>query len=272
MSAVATAEGSPVGVAAYGPWSDPDRRAVWAGRALAAVVFVLLVDVLWTTVGIATIGGLVPVPGPTWFDDYDRVTQAVAVTYLATIFAAAIAFIRWQRGAIRNLLHLGCERPEYGPTIAAFGWVIPLVSLVLPLLSLREIARWSRPPGASSAGALLGWWWGGWLVSGFVASAATVAFKLAETATGWIVAATIDIAASLGLVAAAVLAIKVVRTLTGWQHRARAARAAAPAPPAVAVAETAAETATETETAAAIRVSGSGSDQGPASRGGDQRQ
>lgn len=268
MSAVATAGGSRVGLAAYGPWSDPDRRAVWARRALATVVFVLLVDVLWTIVGIATIGGLAPVPGPTWFDDYDRVTQAVAVTYLATIFAAAIAFIRWQRGAIRNLLHLGCERPEYGPTIAAFGWVIPLVSLVLPLLSLREIARWSRPPGATSAGALLGWWWGGWLVSGFVASAATVAFQVSETATGWIVAATIDIAASLGLIAAAVLAIKTVRTLTGWQHRARAARAGAPAPTAAAAA--AAETVAETvaETAAAIRDQRAGA----ATSGSDQRQ
>ncbi|HSN57706.1 MAG TPA: DUF4328 domain-containing protein [Candidatus Sulfomarinibacteraceae bacterium] len=234
MSALATADGGRVGFAAYGPWSDPDRRAVWAGRTLAAVVFVLLVDVLWTIVGIATIGGLAPVPGPTWFDDFDRVTQVVAVLYLATLLAAAAAFIRWQRGAIRNLLHLGCERPEYGPTIAAFGWFIPLVSLVLPLLSLREIARWSRPQGALSAGALLGWWWGGWLISGFVASAATVAFQVFETATGWIVAAAIDIAASLGLIAAAVLAIKVVRNLTDWQPRARAARAGAPAPTAVA--------------------------------------
>jgi hypothetical protein len=211
---------------AYGPWVDPGRRARFAVAGLAAVVFSLVVDLLWTVVGIATVGGLVAAPSDAWFDHYDTITMVTAWLYIAGLVVAALTFIRWQRAAIRNLAFLGCERPDTGPGFATAGWFIPIASLVVPLLSLREIARWSRPTGAGSAGALLGWWWGGWLVSGLTVSAASAAFSFGDEVPIWLAAATADAVGSLGLVATAVLAVKIVRTLTGWQRRSREARVA----------------------------------------------
>lgn len=215
---------------AFGPWSDPGRRASFACAALAAVAYVLLVDTLWTLVGIATVGGLVAAPATTWFEGFDLVTRAVAVVYLTTLSIAAVAFIRWQRVAIRNLLFLGCRHPEHGTGIATAGWFIPFVSLVLPWLSLREIARWSRHPGAGSASALLGWWWGTYIISGFVATTASVGFQLGSTSTIWVFAAAVDAVGSIGLITSAILAVKMVRTLTAWQRRSRMARLATSRP------------------------------------------
>jgi hypothetical protein len=220
---------------AYGPWADPGRRARVAVGCLMIVVYWLVVDVLWTVVGIATVGGLVAAPSDAWFGAYDTITMVIAWLYLAALAVSAATFIRWQRAAIRNLAFLGCERPEIGPGFATAGWFIPIASLVVPLLSLREIARWSRPPDARSAGALLGWWWGGWVAASLTVSAASAAFSFGTEVPVWLAAATIDAVGTLGLVATGVLAIKTVRTVTGWQRRSREARGlpapGRPAPP-----------------------------------------
>lgn len=210
-----------IGRPAFGPWADPSRRAATAVAGLAAIAWVLVVDVLWTVVGIATVGDLVQTPTESWFDHYDLITMIIGWVYLASLLFAATTFIRWQRISIRNLAFFGCENPEHGTGIATAGWFIPFASLVLPYLSMREIARWSRPPGGPDMGGILGWWWGTWVVSGVIVSISSAVFQLESTSTTWISAAAIDAIGSIGLVASAVLAVKIVRTVNRRQCRLR---------------------------------------------------
>jgi len=201
----------------FGPWADPTGRRRCAERALAAVLFLLVLDVLWSLLGIAAIGGLYAPPHEIWFDHFDTVWAWIGGVYAATFLVAAIAFIRWQRLAIRNTAFLGCERPSPGPALAVFQWFIPFVSLVLPYLSLRATAQWSRPPGRPSADLLLGWWWGAWVASNLGLGIASTVQRVVEGTIPWIVATTVETTSTLLLVAAGVLALKVVRTLTAWQ-------------------------------------------------------
>ncbi len=213
-----------IGGPAFGPWSDPRSRARIATVSLAVVMWVLVIDILWTAVGIVTVGDLIAPPSAVWFDHYDAITTISGWVYIAALLIAGATFIRWQRTAIRNLLFLGCEHPEYGAGIATIGWFIPIGSLILPLLSMREIALQSRPPNTGSAGGLLGWWWGLWIASGFVVTISSLVFQIDSTPITWISAATVDAVGSIGLVASGVLAVKIVRTLTTWQHLSREAR------------------------------------------------
>lgn len=219
------AESEPaIGGPAYGPWSDPSSRARVATIGLAAVTWVLIVDVLWTVVGIATVGGVIATPSVAWFDHYDVITTIIGRVYIVGLVLAGATFIRWQRTAVRNLPFLGCEHPEHGTGIATFGWFIPIGSLVLPLLSMREITLRSRPPNAGSAGGLLGWWWGLWIASGFVITISSFVFQIDSGPVTWISAAAVDAVGTIGLIACGILAVKIVRTLTTWQHLHREAR------------------------------------------------
>ncbi len=206
----------------FGPFSSPGRRRRVAVRALAAVLFLLAVDVLWALVGIATVGHLVPVPDDGWFDAYDRIALGLSLVYLPFLGIAAVAFIAWQRLVIRNTLFLGCEHPEPGPTLATLAWFVPIVNLVLPFLSLRQVARWSRAPGARD-GPLLPLWWASWLLAGPFAVSGAVVTQLGEGPGPWVAGTAVQAVGTLLSIASGVLAVRVVDALSrGQEERVRA--------------------------------------------------
>lgn len=213
MSAAAAVPALP----GFGPYLSPEGRRRWTVRALAVVLLVLEVEVLWDLVGIVTVGELVTVPGDGWFEAHDRITIAFQVVRPMLLAAAAVAFVAWQRRVIRNTLFLGCERPDPGPTLATFGWFVPFLNLVLPYLSLRQVAVWSRPPG-TRGGPLLGFWWGAWLLSGAVELVGSGLTALDRGPTLWIAGSAVRAAGTLLLLASGVLALRVVNAVSRGQE------------------------------------------------------
>jgi hypothetical protein len=206
-------DGAPPG---FGPWFPPEGRRRRAVRALAAMLLLLEVEALWNVVGIAAVGRLVEVPAA-WYPSYDLVTQVLAGLHLLLLAPAAVLFIAWQRLLIRNSQFLGCEAPSYGPTLAACSWFVPFLNLALPLLSLLEVARWSRLPGRSG-GPLLPLWWGAWVLNGPVVAVGVLLTTLDQGPDLWILGTAINAAGTLLLIASGVLALRVVNGLTRQQE------------------------------------------------------
>jgi hypothetical protein len=198
----------------FGPWENPERRRRAAAASVAVVLAAMMMDALWSVIGMITVGGVVAVPNESWFDTYDSVTTGLFLVYLALFAISGLLFIRWQRLAIRNTAFLGCERPDPSTGAATAGWFIPIANLFLPLLSFRQISRWSRPPDAPNRESLLTVWWLGWIVTNLSFSVIGILHATANGATPWVTARGVDAAATLLQIAVGVLAIKVVNTLS----------------------------------------------------------
>lgn len=198
----------------FGPWENPERRRRAAAASVAVVLAVLMMDALWSVIGMITVGGVVAVPDESWFDTYDWVTTGFILVYLALFAVSAVLFIRWQRLAIRNTAFLGCERPDPSTGAATAGWFIPIANLFLPLLSFRQIACWSRPPGAPNRQSLLTVWWLGWILTNLSFSVISVLHTIASVGGAWVAVRGADAAATLIQIGVGVLAIKVVNTLS----------------------------------------------------------
>jgi len=198
----------------FGPWEDPETRRRAATASVAVVLAVMMVDALWSLVGMITVGGVVAVPDEGWFETYDSVTSGIILVYLALFFISGLLFIRWQRLAIRNTAFLGCERAEPSVGAATAGWFIPIANLFLPLISFRQIAQWSRPPGSPNRRNLLTVWWLGWVLTNLSFSVISVLHTIENAGGAWVAVRGADAAATLFQIAVGVLAIKVVNTLS----------------------------------------------------------
>lgn len=198
----------------FGPWVDPERRRRAATASVAVVLAVLMMDVLWSVVGMITVSGAVATPNEGWFDTYDVVTTGIVLVYLALFVISGLLFIRWQRLAIRNTAFLGCERAEPSAGAATAGWFIPIANLFLPLLSFRQIARWSCPPGTQNRRNLLTVWWLGWVLTNLSFSVIGILHAIANDADAWVAARGADAAVTILHIAVGVFAIKVVNSLS----------------------------------------------------------
>lgn len=198
----------------FGPWRAPASRQRAAVAGLFVVLVLTMTDVLWSAVGIAAVGDWLTVPADSWFEDYDAATEVLGSLTVVALLVAGVLFIRWHRLAIRNTAFLGCERPDPSPTAATVGWLIPLVSLILPIISFRRIALWSRPPGAPDRRPLLMTWWLAWVLANLAGILVAVLYELAEETIAWIAVTGFSIAVSLLVFVAGVLAVKVTNTLS----------------------------------------------------------
>lgn len=198
----------------FGPWRDPSRRRKSVVVAVSAVLVVLMVDALWSLVGIIAMSPLASVPSDGWFESYDAATLIVSWVYLGLIAVAGFFFIRWQRLAIRNTAFLGCESPEPSPNLATIAWFIPFVSLIVPFVSIRRIALWSRPVDGPDRRALLTVWWAGWVIANLSFSVLAVLHQLADDPTTWIAVTGFDASLTVVFIVVGVLALKVVNTIS----------------------------------------------------------
>ncbi|MFV2071453.1 MAG: hypothetical protein ACC742_02220, partial [Thermoanaerobaculales bacterium] len=86
--------------------------------------------------------------------------------------------------------------------------------LFVPLISMRRIALWSRPPGGPDRRGLMNVWWAGWVVAGFAFSVIAVLQSQADETAIWIAVNGVDAGITLVLFAIGMLAIKIVNTLS----------------------------------------------------------
>ena len=81
----------------------------------------------------------------------DAVVSLLTVNFLVTV-ATGVLFMIWQYRLAQNAELLRRDRLSFGPGWAIGGWFIPFANFVLPYLQLRQSARASDPdlpPGES---------------------------------------------------------------------------------------------------------------------------
>jgi Domain of unknown function (DUF4328) len=164
----------------------------------------------------------------------------VTVVYTALSIVAIVFFIRWFWSAYWNLRPLGQPESRFHPAWAMVSWFIPIFNIWRPKQMANDIWRGSDPSGTRIAAdewknvsvpALLGWWWGAWLVFSYLSNQVGRLWWRADTVESVRTAAIVD-AVSSGLeIVTGVLAIAVVRRLTARQQARAAQLAAAPPPP-----------------------------------------
>ena len=99
--------------------------------------------------------------------------RAVGGLTLLLLLAAGVAVIVWLRRCYHNARAL-TGATQHATAWAIWGWIVPVVSLVMPLLVVRDAFARSRRfhEAAAPVPAAVGWWWGlviGSLVAGAVA-------------------------------------------------------------------------------------------------------
>lgn len=89
------------------------------------------------------------------------------------VLAVMIFFLVWIHRVSTNLHALSGEKLEFTPGWAVGWFFVPLANLVQPYRVLRELWRVSRRGKHDQAAAVVGWWWGLWLL-GYVLSMSAV--------------------------------------------------------------------------------------------------
>lgn len=165
----------------------------------------------------------------------DTRQRAAGILQLVALVLTAVAFLFWFRQAYRNLPSLGVRKLRFKPGWAVGAWFVPFVNLVRPKAIANDIWRASDPEREPQGmrwiewpvSPLLHWWWGLWLLAGFVQRVASRSSNRDDLSAQE--SADLADAAGLGLgIVAAVLAILVVRRVTDRQRAALAARAPTP--------------------------------------------
>jgi hypothetical protein len=160
------------------PAVTANPRGLWIAARLAVVSLALwaVIDVIRTTLAvghyedrITVVTHGAPDVWPAWVayellvDVMPRsmVMAVVDRSWILWSLAAASAFVVWLHQARRNAGRLGGAL-EWAPGWAVGGWFIPVASLVIPYLVVRDVRR----AGASAAQpAPVGWWWTSLLVT-----------------------------------------------------------------------------------------------------------
>jgi ABC-type Fe3+ transport system permease subunit len=215
----------------YGPLSS---RALWAKRALIAVVVLNVVGIISGFFAYQTYGADIVTQ-----DDLDTTDLREGIVALLTVIAflvAVVLFIRWFRRAYSNLPALGARDLRLAKWWTIGGWFIPIANLFIPKQIANDVWRASDPnerPDQESSwkGAdvpdLFQWWWGFYLLSTWLENVSFRAELAANDLDGYKNAAAVSMVVNAVEAIAGVLAVLVVGRTTRRQE-ARAARLAQP--------------------------------------------
>jgi hypothetical protein len=150
---------------------------------------------------------------------------ALAVAEFAALVATYVSFLMWIHRAHRNLPSLGAEGLEHTPGWAVGSWFIPIANLWRPFQVTTEIWKASDPNIGTSDGrrwklaagsTLLGTWWAAWVAASLVSRFSSRMSD--ETPQGVLDATYAFLFAELLTIAAGLLAILVVRSITQRQE------------------------------------------------------
>lgn len=148
----------------------------------------------------------------------DNRQEALVIGESAFFVAAVVVWLRWFHRAYVNVAAVGGQQ-RYGTGWAIGAWFVPILNLFRP----KQIANDIWEAGGRRPGALLGWWWALWLLSGLFTRAVLSTPDTPEelrTQDG------ADIAASVLAIAAVPLACLIAVRATQRLRAAREARVA----------------------------------------------
>jgi hypothetical protein len=148
--------------------------------------------------------------------DSDDANVLAGALYLAPLVATAVVFVLWHRAVDAASRAMGDE-PRVSRSWVTWGWIVPVISLVYPYRSIKDLAERNK---AAAALRLLPLWWLLFLLASIIGRVsfqsgrgADVTLDSLRTADWFVVVS------SLLEVVAAVLAVLVVRNLTRATQR-----------------------------------------------------
>jgi len=153
----------------------------------------------------------------------DSRQQFVGVVQLIALVLTGVYFLRWNSRVYRNLPALSTRKPSFTPGWAVGSWFVPFLNLVRPFQILRETWWVSSSPQAANdasptfkptAPDVLGWWWGIWLVSGFLGNIVLRTAMRGESIAELLSATYLTVFSDLVGILSALLAIQVVKRIS----------------------------------------------------------
>ncbi|MBX3726935.1 MAG: DUF4328 domain-containing protein [Xanthomonadales bacterium] len=114
----------------------------------------------------------------------DQRQSLIGMTQIAVFVVSGVVILLWLYRSARHVRALGATRLQYTPGWTVGWFFIPLFSLWVPYLAVRELWEASNDPARRPRGegcALLGWWWTLWLANGFAGQAVWRMARSAET-------------------------------------------------------------------------------------------
>lgn len=190
-------------------------RTAWAVQILAALVGLLS---LIAAVRTAQLHALLDAEDFTHAESVGNQVDGLNLAAAAGLAAAYVALCVWERRARRSA---ATDRSllTQSDAWALWSWIVPVVSLWIPFLGIRDLDRASRPRGVPRAdnSVLLGWWWASWLSTLVLSSIARVSMRSSITSSSlarFKEAILLHGLAQLTYLAAAPLFILVVRRIT----------------------------------------------------------
>lgn len=193
-----------------------DGRARWATIGLAIVILIDLIAIGSHAMQIDLLHAF----EATGYNELAATTndarqQGIGVAYLVGFIIAGIAFVMWFHRAYRNISTFDAV-PERNASWTFWGFVVPIISFYMPYRMMRETCTASAPTADPRLG-LVGGWWALYLFSIAADKVVEKIFESSDTLAGLVTATWLNVGAVGIDIAAAVMAIVVVRTLTEWQ-------------------------------------------------------
>lgn len=158
-------------------------------------------------------------------DANDSRQALVALLYFATFIFTIITFLMWQRRIRKNADYIGITRIRFSMARVIGWWFVPIMAIFRPYQVMKEMWQSNyhsvneQPDWRdSTVSGLLGWWWGLFLVGGWIGSAAARIYFRNDDIDSLIIGDWLDIGSSMLLMVAAALAIALVREITAFQE------------------------------------------------------
>lgn len=176
-------------------------------RVAGVTQFTLLVCAGTTAVHVIAALAALVVPGATAY----VVTDTVELARAGTFAVAGVAVMVWTFRVHSNAHVFHPRRPAHGRWLGWAGWLIPVVGWFVPVQIVRQSFRFGGPQRSPLDVPRIRWWWGLFLVGTMAAGASA---QISGSVEGLLLMRALSGGV---LVAAAVLCVSVVRSVTARQ-------------------------------------------------------
>jgi hypothetical protein len=152
----------------------------------------------------------------------DARQRIVAMAHLFVYIVTAVAFLRWIHRANANVRALGAQGLRFTPGWAVGWYFVPFLNLVRPYAVMKEIWQASKDPDAWAAQPippLLRWWWGLFLIAGFLGQASLRLTLQANTVPSLTTATVVSMLSEVVEIALCVLALTLVNGVSEMQQQ-----------------------------------------------------
>lgn len=212
---------------------SPRGRARLATIALGALIAISAVGIISTFIEVVFLrniadGAYANVSDAEFYalaDANDSRQAIVWLLYFAIFLVAVFTFLMWQYRVRKNADYIGTTDLRFSPGWVVGWWFIPIMSLFRPYQVMKELWQSNYHNGYEQGESqnlevswLIGWWWGLFLLGGFIGNAAGRIYLRSEYIETLIIGGWLDIGSSVIWIVSAVLAIVLIREISDFQE------------------------------------------------------